>query len=207
MFPEIAVMSGIAVIAWNVSFDRFWTRRRRSGPRHAASRSPSRRRTGLIAERLEDRRLLAATPGDGFDLGLSDIRVMPVVTPAWFASLANDSATLPTGADSAASVMIASTKSSATVAGRNGAVVQVPTARAKVAGATSDAAGTHEWIVRLSSRALESVHSVSAAADYLQQAASLGIQTASLGLDVVEGLGLPGQLLVRATAPLGTVEH
>ena len=194
-------------MAWNVSFDRFWTRRRRSGPRHAASRSPSRRRTGLIAERLEDRRLLAATPGDGFDLGLSDIRVMPVVTPAWFASLANDSATLPTGADSAASVMIASTKSSATVAGRNGAVVQVPTARAKVAGATSDAAGTHEWIVRLSSRALESVHSVSAAADYLQQAASLGIQTASLGLDVVEGLGLPGQLLVRATAPLGTVEQ
>ena len=97
-------------------------------------------------------------------------------------------------------MMIASTKRATTMPGSNGPVAQVPTARAKGTAATSDAAGIHEWIVRLSSRALESVHSVSEAAAYLQH-------TASLGLQVVEGLGLPGQLLVRATAPLGTVEQ
>jgi subtilisin family serine protease len=160
----------------------------------------TRRRTGLTAERLEDRRLLTATPANLFEQGLSDIRVMSAVTPAWFASLADDSASLSTGAGSAASIMIASKRPTTTVPGTIGPIAQVPTASAKVSAATSDAAGVHEWIVQLSSRTLASVHSVAEAAAYLQQAASLGLQ-------VVEGLGLPGQLLVRATAPLGTVEQ
>ena len=159
-----------------------------------------RRRMGLAAERLEDRRLLAATPGDAFNQGLSDIRVMPAVTPAWFASLADDSASLSSGAGSAASIMIASKRPTITVPRTIGPVAQVPTTPAKVGGAAFDAAGVHEWIVQLSDRALASVHSVAEAAAYLQQAASLGLQ-------VIEGLGLPGQLLVRATAPLGTVEQ
>ncbi len=49
-----------------------------------------------------------------------------------------------------------------------------------------------EWIVRLSANALESIHSVSEAAAVLD--------SPQLGLSVVMGLGLPGQLLVRATA-------
>jgi subtilisin family serine protease len=155
---------------------------------------------GLAAERLEDRRLLTATLADPFEHGLSDIHVMPAVTPVWFASLADDSAALRTGVGSAASIMIASTRPTTTVPGSNGPVAQMPTTPAKVAVATSDAAGVHEWIVRLSSQMLESVHSVSDAAAYLQPAKSLGLQ-------VVAGLGLPGQLLVRATAPLGTVEQ
>ena len=161
-------------------------------------------RMGLAAERLEDRRLLTANPGDAFDKGLSNIRVMPAVTPAWFASLADDSASLSTafstGAGSAASIMIASKRPTTSVPGTIGPIAQVPTAPAKVHAATSDAAGVHEWIVQLSNRTLAGVHSVAEAATYLQQAASLGLQ-------VVEGLGLPGQLLVRATAPLGTVEQ
>ena len=159
-----------------------------------------RRRTGLAAERLEDRRLLAATPANPFEQSLSDFRVMPAVTPAWFASIEDDSASLSSGAGSAASIMIASKRPTTTVPGTTRPIAQVPTAPAKVAAATSDAAGVHEWIVQLSNRTLESVHSVAEAAAYLQQAASLGLQ-------VVEGLGLPGQLLVRATAPLGTVEQ
>ncbi|MBL8829008.1 MAG: S8 family serine peptidase, partial [Planctomycetaceae bacterium] len=49
-----------------------------------------------------------------------------------------------------------------------------------------------EWIVRLSASALDSIHSVSEAAAVLD--------SSELGLSVVMGLGLPGQLLVRATA-------
>jgi hypothetical protein len=115
-----------------------------------------------------------ATPVDLFEQSLSDIRMMPAVTPAWFASLADDSASLSSGAGSAASIMIASKRPTTTVPGTIRPIAQVPTAPAKVAAATSDAAGVHEWIVQLSNRTLESVHSVSEAAAYLQQAASLG---------------------------------
>ena len=48
--------------------DRFWPRRRlAAGPRRGARRSLARGRTGLGAERLEDRRVLAVTAGDAFD--------------------------------------------------------------------------------------------------------------------------------------------
>jgi len=138
VFPEVTLMAGTS------SFGRFWPRRRRaSGPHHATSRSLSRRHAGLAAERLEDRRLLAATPADPFEQGLSDICVMPAVTPAWFASLADDPASPPTGAGSAASIMIASKRPATTVPGNVGPVAQVPTTPAKVAAATSDAAGVH----------------------------------------------------------------
>src|SRR5688572_602874 len=58
--------------------------------------------------------------------------------------------------------------------------------------------GVSEWIVRLTSGALETIHSVSGAAAALNSDA--------LGLSVVQGLGLPGQLLVRATAAAADVE-
>jgi subtilisin family serine protease len=49
-----------------------------------------------------------------------------------------------------------------------------------------------EWIVRLSKTTLETVRTVAEAAAYLNDR--------NLGLEVVRGLGLPGQLLVRADA-------
>jgi subtilisin family serine protease len=50
-------------------------------------------------------------------------------------------------------------------------------------------AGRSEWIVRLSATTLETVRTVAAAAAYLDDQ--------NLGLEVIRGLGLPGQLLVR----------
>jgi len=159
-----------------------------------------RSRPELSAERLEDRRLLAATPGNPFDQGLSDSGVTAAVSPAWFAQLTDDSPSLVSGGASVASIMTATQRSTATLSGGKGTIAQLPPVTAKGIGIVGDALGVHEWIIRLSSRTLEQVHSVAEAAAYLQQSAALGLQ-------VVEGLGLPGQLLVRATAAVGTVEQ
>ncbi len=190
------------------SFDRFWPRRRRRpGPHRVAGRSMTRRRTALFAERLEDRRLLAANPNDGFDQRLSDGGVLPAVTPAWFASLVDDPVSHAAGAAGTSSILATRASRPTTRLRGNGPIAQVPSVAAKSVGPAEDAASGCEWIVRLSSRALETVRSVPEAAAYLQQAAVMNLEPAALGLQVVEGLGLPGQLLVRATAPAGTVEQ
>ena len=183
------------------SFARFWPRRRRSSaPQAANGRGRSRHRTGLAAERLEDRRLLAAAPLDTFDHRLSSAGVTPAVSPAWFASLTDASAALPADVGGTSSIMAVSGARPTAGPGGHGAITQAPSTSVHAASAVAATAGVHEWIVRLSSQTLTSVRSVSEAAVYLQQNASLGLQ-------VVEGLGLPGQLLVRATAPAGTVEQ
>jgi subtilisin family serine protease len=61
----------------------------------------------------------------------------------------------------------------------------------------AQAAVPGEWIVRLSKTALASVRTVAEAATLVDNQA--------LGLEVVRGLGLPGQLLVRASAADGDV--
>ena len=187
-------------------FARFWSRRRTTGSRAATGRRRPRRRADLAAERLEDRRLLAATPLDPLDQAFSNSGV----APAWFASLADTSASLSGGVGAASALSAPATRPTAVPRG-NGPISQVPTSpvpRVSAAGITAgDSAGAHEWIVRLSSRALESVRSVPEAAAYLQQSTASNLDPAALGLQVVEGLGLPGQLLVRATAPAGTVEQ
>ncbi|MFM7075717.1 MAG: hypothetical protein ACKO3G_06595, partial [Planctomycetaceae bacterium] len=100
----------------------------------------------LAAERLEDRRMLAAAPlvpGEpAYDR----------VAPAWFAAPAE--------------------------------VLAAPAPAAAAAGS--------EWIVRLSSDTVARVRSVAEAAGFLGGIAP--------GVEVVKGLGLPGQLLVRGAA-------
>jgi subtilisin family serine protease len=56
-----------------------------------------------------------------------------------------------------------------------------------------------EWIVRLTDTALGGVSAVSEAAAFLR--------SVPLGLEVVQGLGLPGQVLVRAAAAVSDVER
>ena len=197
------------------SFARFWPRRWRSTGSHPANgRSGSRRRNGLAAEQLEDRRLLTAAPLATFDHGLFDASAMPGVSPVWFASLTDGAASLPAVGGGTSSIMAVSETRPTAGPGGDGPIAQGPSTSVHAATAAVETAGVHEWIVRLSSQALESVRSVSEAAAYLQQPAAPGLQPAApglqpaaLGLQVVEGLGLPGQLLVRATAPMATVEQ
>jgi subtilisin family serine protease len=152
------------------------------------------RRTGLAAERLEDRRLLTASSGD--EVGQSYSDVMPI----WFASLADVSASVRSANGLGPSLAAVSVGPAAAVLRNRGTVArQNPGGGTAGIAAGTDGSGVHEWIVRLSSRALETVHTVADAAAYL------GAQP--LGLEVVEGLGLPGQVLVRATAALGAVEQ
>ncbi|NQW48307.1 MAG: hypothetical protein HQ464_11150, partial [Planctomycetes bacterium] len=56
-----------------------------------------------------------------------------------------------------------------------------------------------EWIVRLTDTALGGVSTVSEAAAFLR--------SVPLDLEVVQGLGLPGQVLVRAAAAVSDVER
>ena len=177
--------------------DRFWPRRRlAAGLKRAARRSLARGRTGLGAERLEDRRLLAVLAGDAFDQGQSYARVMP----SWFASVSADSTSVLPAAGSVSA--FASASLSPKVAGprRLGVVSpQVSAPAPTAADANGGTTGFNEWIIRLSSTALETVHTVTDAAAYLR--------TAAIGLEVVEGLGLPGQLLVRTAATVVAVEQ
>ena len=114
--------------------------------------------------------------------------------PSWFAVVSDQSATVSHSGSATLSVASAP---SAVVSRNNGLAVARPSA--SVAAAAGEDAGGSEWIVRLSHRALEAVQTVADAAQYLG--------AAPLGLTVVEGLGLPGQLLVRTSAAVGAVEQ
>jgi subtilisin family serine protease len=67
------------------------------------------------------------------------------------------------------------------------------------AGANAGSANVSEWIVRLTEDALARVSSVTEAAAHLR--------SVPLGLEVVRGLGLPGQVLVRAAAAADDVRR
>jgi serine protease len=98
------------------------------------------------------------------------------VDPAWFSSLS--------AADRPAAVETITTAGGLGVAAIGPQTPARPVKAAPVDG---------EWIVRLSATALANIHGVADAAAYLR--------TAGTGIDVVRGLGLPGQLLVRAATP------
>ncbi|MFM9195027.1 MAG: hypothetical protein ACKOWG_04660, partial [Planctomycetia bacterium] len=98
------------------------------------------------------------------------------VDPAWFSSLS--AAARPTAVEAIT-----------TSGGPAVAAIRPQSAARPVKTAPVDG----EWIVRLSATALSTIHGVADAAAYLR--------TAGTGVDVVRGLGLPGQLLVRATTP------
>ena len=133
--------------------------------------------------------MLAAIPGDAFSQGESYASVMP----SWFAAVSDQSVNV--SHDGGAVVSVASTPS-AVASRNNGLTVAMPSVSLSPASAAGVAGS--EWIIRLSHRALVAVRTVADAAAYFD--------TAPLGLEVVEGLGLPGQLLVRTSAAVGAVE-
>ena len=134
--------------------------------------------------------MLAAMPDDAFSEGESYASVMP----SWFAAVSDQSVN---GSHAGGAVVSVATMPSAGASRSNGLTVAMPSASIATASAASVAGS--EWIIRLSSRALESVRTVADAAAYFD--------TAPLGVEVVEGLGLPGQLLVRTSAAVGGVEQ
>ena len=79
----------------------------------------------------------------------------------------------------------------------SGSVASLATSLSSATYAQPDNA--REWIVRLTDTALGGVSTVSEAAAFLR--------SVPLGLEVVQGLGLPGQVLVRAAAAVSDVER
>ena len=134
--------------------------------------------------------MLAALPADAFSQG----DAYASVTPSWFAAVSDQSANV---SQAGGAVLSVASTPSAVASQNNGLTVAIPLA--SIATATEARVAGSEWIIRLSSRALESVRTVADAAAYLG--------ATPLGLEVVEGLGLPGQVLVRTSAAVGAVEH
>jgi uncharacterized delta-60 repeat protein len=180
------------------------------GNRAEAAHRTRRRKYRSGIRSLEDRLALSATPGsaDVDDLLNSgpEQDSDPITVQA--AGVGDSSTVAASGAASTAawysSVSSAwfTTLSTSSLNGGAGAVQTTDGSTGNAGGVndpTIDAGNYSEWIVRLSTAALETINSVDEAASWLANP--------SLGLSVIAGLGLPGQLLVRATGAVADIEQ